>query len=370
MIRCDLPIESGYMLRPAQASLLSVLLLLCVLSGCSGGGNSASPVPATTPTAVTPLYLGAVPLGSLQGTVKPVRDPSVIHVGATWYLFLTDNSAWSGTLPILCSTDTLTWKQCGSVFPQIPAWIHAKLPAVTNLWAPDISFFNGLYHVYYVASLFGTESTILGLATNTTLDPADPNYKWVDRGSVLESAPGDPYNALDPNILVDTDSHIWLSYGSYWNGIAQREIDPVTGLLKDPSAAPVALASRPAVQGDPIEGSAQLIHNGYYYLFASIDTCCNADLTKNNYKMVVGRSTSPHGPFLAQDGIPMLQGDSTLILTGDGTHWVGVGGGTPYNDPVSTSTVLVFHAQAYPGNGTASLFFKTVTWVNDWPTLN
>lgn len=305
-----------------------------------------------------------------EGSVSPVRDPSVIHVSGTWYLFITDNPAWTGSLPILCSQDAASWHQCGSVFPQMPSWIPAKLPGTSNLWAPDISYFNGEYHVYYTASLVDTENTLIGLATNTTLDPSDPNYHWVDRGMVLESHAGDSINVLDPNILTDSDGRVWLSYGSYWGGIAQREIDPATGLLKDPTAAQINLAARPSVPVHPIEGSSQLFHDGYYYLFVSIDFCCNANLATNNYKMAVGRSTSPHGPFLAQDGTPMLSGGSTVILTGDGTRWMGVGGGTAYNDPGSGATDIVFHAQAMNGGGVASLWFKQIEWVNDWPVVD
>lgn len=351
---------------PWRALALRLLLPVCVLglTGCGAGVQAASRASAAAALALTSNS------DSAEGTVEPVRDPSVIHVNGTWYIFITDNGAWSGSLPILCSQDTTSWKQCGSVFPQMPSWIRAKLPGISNLWAPDISYFNGEYHVYYTASLANTESTLVGLATNTTLDPSDPNYHWVDRGMVLESRPGDQINVLDPNILTNSDGRIWLSYGSYWGGIAQREIDPASGMLKDASAQQINLAARPSVAHHPIEGSSQLYHNGYYYLFVSIDFCCNTNLATNNYKMAVGRSTDPHGPFLAQDGTPMLDGGSTVIVTGDGTKWMGVGGGTVYDDPASGNTDIVFHAQAMNQGGVASLWFKQISWVNDWPVVN
>ncbi len=349
----------------APALCLFLPLCVCVLTvGCAAGGQPAARATASAAVALTSNTDAG------EGTVEPVRDPSVIHVNGTWYLFITDNPAWTGSLPILCSQDTSSWQQCGSVFPHMPSWIPAALRGVKNLWAPDISYFNGEYHVYYTASLENTENTLIGLATNTTLDPSDPNYRWVDRGMVLESRAGDPINVLDPNILTDSDGRIWLSFGSYWGGIAQREIDPGTGLLKDASAAQVNLAARPAVPIHPLEGSSQLFHDGYYYLFVSIDFCCNASLSTNNYKMAVGRSTSPHGPFVAQDGTAMLDGGSTVILTGDGTQWMGVGGGTVYNDPATGATDIVFHAQAMSRGGVASLWFKQIEWVNDWPVVD
>ncbi len=348
--------------------LLGVFALGTGLAGCGGGSAGIATAGGASTNAVTPLVLSAAASGG-EGTVEPVRDPSVIHVNGTWYLFITDDKAWTGSLPMLCSQDAVSWKECGSVFAAVPAWIPAKLPGVVNLWAPDISYFNGVYHVYYTASLAGTENTLIGLATNTTLDASDPSYKWVDRGEVLESKTGDAINVLDPNVLVNADGRVWLSYGSYWGGIAQSEIDPATGMVKTTTGAQTGLAARPGVLNDPIEGSSQVFHDGYYYLFVSIDYCCNADLATNDYKMAVGRSASPNGPFVAEDGTPMMQGGSTEILTGDMVHWAGVGGGTVYNDPASGQTEIVFHAQPIGGGGVAALWFKQIQWVNDWPEV-
>ncbi len=360
------------MYRVAAAIIFCVAPVWCgLLAGCGGAGTATSSGGGST-NSIPVFDLSAAPSGG-EGTLEPVRDPSVIHVNGTWYVFITDDKAWTGSLPMLCSGDTVSWKQCGSVFPALPGWIPAKLPGVVNLWAPDISYFNGLYHVYYTASLFGTENTLMGLATNTTLDATDPAYKWVDRGEVMESKTGDAINVLDPNVLVNSDGRVWLSYGSFWNGIAQSEIEPTTGMVKiagtQTTGTQTGLAARPNVPAHPIEGSSQLFHDGYYYLFVSIDYCCNADLTMNDYKMAVGRSTSPNGPFVAQDGTPMLEGGLTEILTGDMTHWAGVGGGTVYNDPVSGQTEIVFHAQPIGGGGVAALWFKQIQWVNDWPEV-
>ncbi len=116
----------------------------------------------------------------------PVRDPSVIRVGSNYYVFGTDTGGpVQGSLPIRCSADRINWTVCGSVFAQIPAWVRTQVPGILGLWAPDISFFNGLYHVYYAGSTFGVNTSVIGLATNTTLDPTDPTYLWVDQGEVL-----------------------------------------------------------------------------------------------------------------------------------------------------------------------------------------
>jgi beta-xylosidase len=52
--------------------------------------------------------------------------------------------------------------------------------------------------------------------------------------------------------------------------------------------------------------------NGYYYLFVSMDYCCNPSYLTDNYKEAVGRATSPHGPFVDMSGTPMLSGGGTV----------------------------------------------------------
>ena len=78
------------------------------------------------------------------------------------------------------STDRVHWKTAGTIFASVPAWIKQALGTTpANLWAPDIAFFNGKWHLYYAGSAFGTNNSVIGLATNTTLDPASPAYAWV-----------------------------------------------------------------------------------------------------------------------------------------------------------------------------------------------
>lgn len=188
----------------------------------------------------------------------------------------------------------------------------------------------------------------------------------MDQGEVLGSAPGDDFNAIDPNILADTDGSVWLTYGSYWSGIKQRRIDPSTGALSAADTTRYDLATRPGVPNNPIEGASLIRHNSYYYLFVSVDYCCNANLQTDNYKEAVGRSTSPHGPFTDEKGTSMQNGGGTVILQGDGS-WNAPGGGTAYLDTVSGDSLIVFHALKMTENGATYLWLKNISWQNDWP---
>lgn len=325
-------------------------------------GNSAT-------AAMSIAVATAGPLSNYEftGNTSPVHDPSIIRQGSTYYVFVTDAGGQTGYIPIRCSTDKIAWKACGYVFNTLPSWVSTKVPAATGVWAPDISFFNGLYHLYYAVSSFGSQVSAIGLATTPTLDSTDPAYKWTDAGAVLTSSVGADFNAIDPSILVDTDGSVWMTYGSYWNGIFQQQIDPATGQVI--SGTRYHLAERAAsVAADPIEGSS-LVHKGsYYYLFVSWDACCNSNPATDNYKIVVGRGTSAHGPFLDQNGVDMAAGGGTILLQGDGLNWLAPGGQTAYIDATG-GDLIVFHALNANQNYLDYLFVRSLSWTNDWPVI-
>ncbi len=349
-------------------------LCLCalLLSGCTRTvttGTSAGPSTEQLAASLSPatLLTGADPL---LGATSPVRDPSMMESGSTLYLFSTDTGgiAPAGYLPIRCSSDTVTWADCGYVFPSIPAWVQQQVPRAKGLWAPDISYFGGVYHLYYAASTLLSQDSAIGEATNVTLDPASPAYAWVDHGEVLASSRGNDFNAIDPNILVDTSGAVWLTYGSFWSGIKQHRIDPATGMLSSSDTTTYSLAARPASLNGAIEGASLVQHGGYYYLFASVGHCCASRLSDDNYEQVVGRGTSPQGPFVDQQGVDMRTGGGTILLEG-GSAWAAPGGGSAYLDPGSGTSLLPFHALNVSTGGTASLWIKQIAWTTDWPVL-
>lgn len=354
------------------------LLLACICWMCSCGTPSCTQVTlgATTfPSSGSLSFASEAtdPLAAylLAGDTQPVLDPAIIRQGSTYYAFSTDASVstTSNFLPIRCSQDKVNWTLCGSIFPTAkPSWVTAIVPGVTGLWAPDISYFNGEYHVYYAGSTLGSIQSVIGLVTNTKLDSTDPNYKWVDRGPVLVSYPGDDFNAIDPTILVDTDGSVWLTYGSAATGIKQRQVDPTTGLLVTANCTCYSLATRRGTQGNPIEGPSLVHHGNYYYLFVSMDYCCDNFNTAVAYKEAVGRSTSPHGPFVDESGTSMMNGGGTVLLKND-SAWVAPGGGTAYIDSSTGESLIIFHAHAVSQNDAPYQWVKSLEWVNDWPVI-
>jgi arabinan endo-1,5-alpha-L-arabinosidase len=311
---------------------------------------------------------------AVEGNVEFTHDPAITKDGDTYYLFGTANgSVRQGDLPIRCSTDLHHWKFCGYVFDKMPEWIRKESPSTRELWAPDISYFNGEFHLYYAFSIFGKNTSGIALLTNKTLNPKSPDFHWADKGLVLQSRKEDDFNAIDPNLILDEKGQPWLSFGSFWTGIKMRGIDPKTGLLSADDQKLYSLAARnrpenagpnpPGLPGNwqAIEAPFIVHHGDYFYLFVSFDLCCRG--TKSNYKTMVGRSKVVTGPYVDTQGKPMLEGGGSPLLLGN-NRWIGPGGESILQQ--KGGDIIVFHA--YDGNtGHAFLQISTITWVDGWP---
>jgi arabinan endo-1,5-alpha-L-arabinosidase len=315
---------------------------------------------------------------------RGIHDPSIIKAGDTWYVFGSAGRHNGPQFPILCSPDlgppTFAWKRCGFVFQSIPDWILAKLPGVEELWAPDISYVDVEYRLYYAFSIVGKNTSGIALATNKTLDSSSPDYAWTDRGLILESRFGDDFNAIDPNFFRDPQSHDpkgndWLVFGSFWTGIKMRRLAP-DGTLSRQDKKTYSLARRAeppdAPDTDPdqpaawqaIEGPFLFHHGNYFYLFTSWDHCCiGADST---YRIVVGRSTDIKGPYVDEGGKKLSKGGGTTILAGN-ERWAGPGGQSIYEAPDGTD-LIAFHAYDRT-TGSPWLQVSVIHWVDDWPQI-
>lgn len=278
-----------------------------------------------TPTLLLLLCLPAMQAaqppreGLLTGAPDPTAVATKNKAGETVYYV----AATGRGVQLLRSTDLAHWEPAGRIFADaVPEWAGREVPGTQGIWAPDLSFHDGLYYVYYSVSTFGSQRSVIGLAVNRTLDAASPEYKWEDRGKVVESsAETSDFNAIDPALLVDEQGRWWLFWGSHWAGLKAVALDPVTG--KPAADAKVqAVAGRPDTKSHAIEAPFVQFHGGYYYLFVSWDGCC--DGAKSTYKVMVGRSRTPAGPYVDADGRPMLDGGGTLVLQGD-ERWRGPG---------------------------------------------
>jgi arabinan endo-1,5-alpha-L-arabinosidase len=309
----------------------------------------------------------------LSGDYPMTHDPSIGREGNNYYVFATGFAPGGGQFAIRCSSNLTDWKLCGHVFDTIPAWIHEASPKTRELWAPDISFFQGKYHLYYAYSAFGVNTSGIALATNDTLDPTSSKYHWNDEGLVLKSTASDNFNAIDPNIVFDDKGQPWLSFGSFWSGIKMRRLDAATGKTSASDAILYPLATRakpenaePAKPGLPpdweaIEAPFIVRHGQFYYLFVSFDLCCRG--TRSSYRTMVGRSRHVTGPYVDEHGTPMLQGGGMGLLTAN-SRWLGPGGESILQR--KEGDIIVFHAYD-AATGKPALQISTLTWDHGWP---
>jgi arabinan endo-1,5-alpha-L-arabinosidase len=298
----------------------------------------------------------------LEGDISPIHDPAIIRQGKTYYVFATNRFADKLT-PIFCSQDLRQWKFCAHVFDAVPEWALKEIPGARGIWAPDISYVNGKFLLYYSVSTFGSNQSAIGLITNRTLDPNSPNYRWVDEGMVIRSTREDDWNAIDPNLIIDDSGNMWLALGSFWSGIKMRRLDPKTGKLSPKDMTLYSLASRRPLNPPAIEAPAIVRHEKYYYLFVSFDFCCRGK--NSSYKIMVGRSQKITGPYLDHAGKPLLAGGGTLLMAGSDT-WRGPGGQSILPDVVAD--LLVFHSYNVT-TGKPSLQISTIIWEDGWPQV-
>src|SRR5690606_5040017 len=258
-------------------SLNGVIRVRCPLLGDLAGGVAAvAPVPRAermTPVRFAPLLTVVAAVVGLSAALAPpavaaapavpaqaeepwrlsgdlaAHDPALVvgDEGEKWYVFATGHeSKGDGNIQIRSSSDGRKWTYEGTVWDEIPEWIKEAVPGVKNIWAPEVYEANGMYYLYYAASTWGHNQSVIGLATNETLDPSDPAYEWVDRGEVIRSDPDDDYNAIDPAIIEDGSGTPWMAFGSYWSGIRLVKLDWPSGKLADPDAEPRHIVDRKA----------------------------------------------------------------------------------------------------------------------------
>ncbi|NEM92145.1 arabinan endo-1,5-alpha-L-arabinosidase [Galbitalea soli] len=297
---------------------------------------------------------------ALSGDIA-AHDPAIVvgSHGSPWFVFATGDDSHDGTIQIRESPDGHHWRFVGTVFDQKPAWLVDAVPGVGALWAPDVHRHGDTWYLYYAASTFGSNHSVIALATNTTLDPSAPGYRWVDRGPVIASETGGDFNAIDPNVVEDAAGHPWLAFGSFWSGIRMVRVRYPSGLRAD-AATPLRLANRGTAE-DAIEAAFVVRHGGWYYLFASFDHCCQG--VSSTYNIDVGRSRSVTGPYLDEAGHPMLDGGGTRLLASAG-RYIGPGGES------YSQGYLAYHYYDGAANGRFALGIRRVDWQDDgWPRL-
>lgn len=330
---------------------LLVAATACVLM--ASGIVAAEAGPATTG-----------PINSvITGDIVPTHDPVLVKEKGVYYVFGTG-------ITLKTSPDLIHWTAQAPPLAKVPEWGLQAVPGTKDMWAPDVSFFNGRWHLYYALSTFGSNQSAVGLFTSATLDAKAPDYGWRDEGLVVMSHHNNDYNAIDPNHFIDNDGRHWLTLGSFWGGIKLFALNPKTGKLLVPGAKPIALARRLAPAGGPapVEAPFLIQHGGYHYLFVSYDYCCKG--VNSTYYTVVGRSKDVRGPYLGRDGSKLMEGEGTIVLRADleeKDRFRGPGHPGVLHD-TDGKDYIAYHAYDKLNHGAPTLRISPIDWAADgWP---
>lgn len=311
---------------------------------------------------------------------RPMKNPGVhdpvIALGedGRYYIFSTGMN-----VGVMSSADLEEWRFEAPALPETPAWAIDTVPGYRgHTWAPDISYHNGLWHLYYSCSTFGKNGSAIGLAVNKTLDPKSPDFKWEDRGMVIASHKGkDCWNAIDPNLIVDKRGNPYLTFGSFWDGIQLIKLSKKD--FQTPVSEPVTISRRVdreftldkieftqegqnIIEAGPNAVEAPFIfkHGKYYYLFVSFDYCCRGE--NSTYKTVYGRSKKITGPYVDKDGKRMDKGGGTYLY-GPNEEYFGVGHSAAFIH--KGQPMFISHAYEKSEGSRARLFIRPMNFDKD-----
>lgn len=303
----------------------------------------------TTKAEVGPDYMNPV--------FEPVlADPSIIKGDDGYYYVYGTEDDWgdgmgSRLVPILKSENLIDWDYAGEAFTEKPNWKEDG-----GLWAPDISYFNDTYYLYYSQSVWGDSNPAIGVATSKK-----PTGPFEDHGKVFDSKEIGVNNSIDPQLFLDDDGTPFLFWGS-WYGIWGIELSK-DGFTH--TGEKFQIASR------DFEAPYLIKRDNYYYFFGSKGSCCEGQFS--TYRVAVGRSESLRGPYLDKDGKDILNTSGTDILVG-GERFVGPGHNAIITDEAGQDWML-YHAidkeEPWIGSGTTRrpLLLDKVTWKDGWPII-
>ena len=307
------------------------------------------------------VLISLAAVSSLSAQFRPddpyprIHDPSTVvtEKGETWSL-CTGNG-----LHLLHREDDGRWKRVAPLFREYPAWHKTEVPENKgHLWAPDIIRHKDKWFIYYSVSSFGSNHSAIGLVTGKTLDPKSKDYGWKDEGVVIRSRRPDRFNAIDPAVILD-DGKLWMSYGSFWEGIFLIELDPETGLRKNGDA-PLKLAMTPEIEAPFIHK-----HGDHYYLFVNWGKCCKG--VESTYEIRVGRSKKITGPYLDKDGTDMKDGGGSPFLATQG-RFIGPGHASIFHE--KGKEWLVHHYYDKDRRGRSDLRMLPLAWKDGWPAVS
>lgn len=275
-------------------------------------------------------------------------DPSIIKgEDGYFYLYATEDIR---NLPIHRSKDLVNWEFLGTAFTDEN---RPDFEPNGGIWAPDINKIGDKYVLYYSMSVWGGEWTC-GIGCAVSDRPEGP---FKDCGMMFRSNGIKVQNSIDP-FYIEDNGYKYLFWGSF-RGIYAIELSE-DGLSLKSGSSPVQIA------GTAYEGTYIHKRGGYYYMFASIGSCCEG--LKSTYTTVVGRSTSLFGPYLDKKGQSMMDNHHEILIHKNDS-FVGTGHNSEIVSDNAGTDWLFYHAVSVANPDGRVLMLDKIDWIDGWPSV-
>ena len=304
-------------------------LLLCWALFPSGeGGDGVKTVSADATEEVAPSkYTNPV--------IKVAApDPTAIRVAdGTYYLYATEDIR---NVPIFKSRDMVEWEKVGTAFTDAtrPDFLPDNKDNYDNIhaaiWAPEIRRIKDKYVLFYSLAQWDNHwvSTV-GYAVSDS-----PEGPFEVRGKVFDSREVNVRNSID-SYFYEEDGKYYMLWGSFY-GLYLMEVNVSDDLVITPK-----LETKKQIAGNAYEGVNLWKRDGYYYLFASIGSCCQ--WAGSTYTTVVARSKELAGPYENKKGEKMLDNQHEIVVHGD-KRFAGTGHNSILQEDDEKNTWMIYHA--------------------------
>lgn len=339
---------------------ISVCLIVSLagLVGCSKTSNIDNNDTTTPPKEEAGTYTNPV--------FEPIlADPSVVFDSQSGYFYAYGTQDdWgdgqgSRLIPILRSKNLVDWTVVGDAFARQPDWKNEGW-----IWAPDVSYINGKYHLYYSYSTWGDPNPGIGVAVAD-----EASGPFIDQGKLFTSEEVDVPNSIDPHYFEDGNT-AYLFWGSFSDAPTQGTYG--VELAADGRSVP-ELSKKFKIAAGDVE--AVMIHKrgDYYYFFGSKGSCCEG--ADSRYHVVVARSPDLRGPYLDKDGKDIAQrGNGTLLLEGN-EMYAGPGHNARLITDDEGTDWLLYHGidrrqgKVSSGASRRALMLDPIEWKDGWPEI-
>ena len=253
----------------------------------------------------------------LNPVLPDCADPAVLFYQGTYYLYPTNSPDTNNGFKVYTSNNLVNWTDRGWALAKANSW------GTSRFWAPDVTYYNGLFYMYYC-----TDERICVATSSSPLGPFVQSVKQPIHLNTPE---------IDPHLFIDTDGQKYLYFVRFNNGneLYGAKLNADMKTINESTVTFISRASQSweKSQAAPVaninEGPFMLKRNGIYYLTYSANHFQSPD-----YGVGYQTASSPLGPYTKYAGNPIMR--SNTRVHGSAHHCV-------TTSPDGSEMFIVYH---------------------------